>query len=143
MKTIKELRRKVCKKEYDKLRYLKIIKVDRKVNKLEEKIYQKKYRNLNKEKINEYRNLNKEKINEYRNLNKEKIKENRNLNKEKIKENRNLNKEKIKEYRNLNKEKIKEYHKLNKEKINEKNRNRIKKKKSLLLEWDYLNPCEK
>ena len=77
MKTIKELRRKVCKKEYDKLRYLKVIKVDRKVNKLKEKIYQTKFRNLNKEKINE------------------------------------------------------------------KNRNRNKKKKSLLLEWDYLNPCVK
>ena len=76
MKTIKELRRKVCKKEYDKLRYLKIIKVDRKVNNLQKKIYQKKYRNLNKDKINDknnnYRNLNKDKINEYRNLNKEK-----------------------------------------------------------------------
>ena len=50
---MKELRRKLYSKEYNKLRYLKVIKINRKVDNLKKKIYDKKYRNLNKDKIKE------------------------------------------------------------------------------------------
>jgi hypothetical protein len=90
-------------------------------NKEQQKEYNKKYREANKEKIKEYRDDHKEKTKEY-------DKKYREANKEKIKEYYEQNKQKINEYE-------KEYYEQNKEKIKENRKTENGKKSARISHW--------